>query len=72
MCELKERLIKRAEKKHARIFPCARKQDFNACFTQVDDRLLFWYNTHDRSTHIVSGKIIEAAPATGFMLPPAA
>jgi hypothetical protein len=69
MCELKRRLIKKAKKKHCHIFPCALKKDLNACFSVVDDRLFFWYNTHDKSTHVVSARV---KPSTRLKLPVAA
>jgi hypothetical protein len=69
MCELKRQLIRKAKKKHSRIFPCARKKDLNACFTRVEDRLLLWYNTHDKSTHVVSARV---KPETRLKLPVAA
>ena len=60
MGELEKRLIQRAIHKHKKIFPCARRNSFAACFTREKDRLLFWYNTKDRSTHVVSAKIMRA------------
>ena len=38
---------------YQRIFPCANTQQLNDCFTQAGNRLLFWFNTEDNSTHIV-------------------
>ena len=69
MFELKRKLIRKAKRKHSSIFPCARKKNLNACFTRVDDRLLLWYNTHDKSTHVVSARV---KPSTRYRLPVAA
>ena len=63
MGELEKRLIRRAIHKHKKIFPCARRRSLEACFTREKDRLLFWYNTKDRSTHVVSAKIMHARPS---------
>ena len=69
MVELERRLIRKAKQKHRKILPCSRERTFSTCFTQTDDRLLFWYNTHDRSTHVVSARV---KPATRHKLPVAA
>ena len=63
MGELEQRLIQRAIQKHKKIFPCARKNSLESCFTREKDRLLFWYNTKDRSTHVVSAKIMQTRSA---------
>lgn len=63
MGELEQRLIQRAIQKHKNIYPCARRSTLESCFTREKDRLLFWYNTKDRSTHVVSAKLIEHRPA---------
>jgi hypothetical protein len=65
MGELERQLIRKAKKKHNTIFPCARKRSFSTSFTRADDRLLFWYNTHDSSTHVVSARV---KPATRHKL----
>jgi hypothetical protein len=62
MGELEKRLIQRAMHKHKKIFPCARGDNLQSCFTREKDRLLFWYNTKDRSTHVVSAKMIPEKP----------
>jgi hypothetical protein len=60
MGELEQKLIKKAMQKHKKIFPCARRGNFDRCFTREDDRLLFWYNTTDKSTHVISAKVVQA------------
>ena len=59
MGEIERKLIKRAIERHKKIFPCARRGNFDACFTREDNRLLFWYNTTDKSTHVVSAKMMR-------------
>ncbi|MBN2038226.1 MAG: hypothetical protein JW768_15905 [Chitinispirillaceae bacterium] len=71
MGELEQRLIQRAVQKHKKIFPCAPKNDLQSCFTREKDRLLFWYNTKDRSTHVVSAKLIQEKPARRKSVMPA-
>jgi hypothetical protein len=59
MGELEQKLIRRAMLKHKKIFPCSRKGTFETSFTRESDRILFWYNTRDRSTHVVSTKLVR-------------
>ena len=50
MTEQHTELIKRAEAKHSKIYPAAKK--WEDCFTEEDGLLMFWYNDRERSTHI--------------------
>ncbi len=54
MNELKTRMIKKAEKRHKKIFPCAHRAHFDDCFTNNNDFVFFWYNTEDHSTHVIT------------------
>jgi hypothetical protein len=54
MNELKTRMIKKAEKRHKKIFPCAHRAQFDDCFTNNNDFVFFWYNTEDHSTHVIT------------------
>lgn len=60
MGALEERLIRKAIRKHKKIFPCLSRKEFSKCFTREDGRLLFWYDTEDRSTHLISANILRA------------
>lgn len=53
-----KRLIAKARKKHGdRISPTAYKRSFRECFTENDGVMIFWYNTEDMSTHVVTERI---------------
>ena len=54
-----KKLIKRAVHKYKRIFPCGGRKTFSECFIKAhDNKLYFWFDTEDRSTHIeVDGKV---------------
>jgi hypothetical protein len=54
MNELKRKMIRKALRQYRRIYPCGSKRTFSECFTQVDDGLVFWFNTEDRSTHLLT------------------
>ncbi len=54
---LKKRMIDKAVKIHRDIYPCSATQSFNDCFTVEEDTLIFWFNTKDNSTHIMSEAI---------------
>jgi len=53
MGEKHERLIQKAIEKHERIRPCADKSEFRECFSVFGNKLIFWYNTEDDSTHVL-------------------
>jgi hypothetical protein len=60
MGELERKLIQQALKKHQKIFPCSRKGGFKSSFTHEKGRVLFWYNTNDQSTHVISAKAVRS------------
>lgn len=53
MGELKQKLIERALSEYEQIFPCGSATLFDDCFTTTADKLLFWFNTKDESTHLL-------------------
>jgi len=53
MDSLKLELIQKALKTHKKIFPCGTKNSFSECFTFQGDKVLFWFDTEDHSTHMV-------------------
>lgn len=57
MGEIKLRLIQKAIDEYKRIFPCTNAKHLNDCFTFTGNRLFFWFNTEDNSTHIVIEEI---------------
>ncbi|MGM0461979.1 MAG: hypothetical protein ACQEQ4_06115 [Fibrobacterota bacterium] len=57
MDHLKETLIQKAENRFTHITPCSTKRDIRDCFSVEDNRLLFWFNTSDNSTHILTADI---------------
>ena len=54
MTNQKTRMIKKAEKRHKKIYPCAEKMHLEDCFTKNKDFVFFWYNTEDHSTHVIT------------------
>lgn len=52
----KKALIKKAKSKYKRIFPCGDKKTLSECFTEEDDELIFWFNTEDDSTRVLTKK----------------
>ena len=53
MSEEKIRLIQKAIDSHKKIFPCGSARLLDDCFTVTNDKLLFWFNTEDDSTHLL-------------------
>lgn len=50
----KKRLIARARKLYRTIAPCGERSTIDDCFTVDRNRLIFWFNTADESTHMMS------------------
>jgi len=57
IAEIADSLILQATEKHSTIYPCSNKSAFDECFTHDCDRLIFWYNTEDNSTHVLTKKV---------------
>ena len=53
MAELKQELIQRAVAAHQTIRPCSHKNELDDCFSMMNGKLVFWFNTEDESTHVV-------------------
>lgn len=63
MGELERKLIRKAIRRHKKIYPCPHKGTFETSFTRETDRVLFWYNTKDRSTHVISAECVRRKQA---------
>jgi hypothetical protein len=57
MNKLKETLIERARDRYEEISPCPSKGSFEECFTLENNRLCFWFNTKDQSTHVLAERV---------------
>jgi hypothetical protein len=57
MNKLKEDLIRQARDTYKDILPCTPKSDLADCFTTEEDRVLFWFNTRDKTTHMIAAKM---------------
>lgn len=53
MSDEKIRLLEKAVKKYDRIYPCGHHEKLNECFTNEGNTLMFWFNTEDKSTHLL-------------------
>jgi hypothetical protein len=49
-------LIAQAHHLHGTIYPCANKPSFRECFTEDNGLRLFWFNTEDHSTHVLTAQ----------------
>lgn len=54
--EMRQKLMNNALEQYSRIFPCADKP-FSECFTVDHNRLLFWFNTEDETTHVLTTEL---------------
>ena len=54
MNTVKLTLIFLARKNYNNILPIPRLKDFKNCFTEDFGQVIFWFNTPDESTHLIS------------------
>lgn len=59
MNEIKKTMISEAAQKHNLIYPCGKFSNLEDCFTTYEDQLMLWYNTEDKSTHVIIKTIKE-------------
>lgn len=64
MSDEQRRLIVKALAKYGAIYPCFGKSGFDECFTAEFGILIFWFNSTDNSTHVVT----EGMPVLKRML----
>jgi len=53
MNERKERLFHTALLQYNRIFPCSECDTWDECYTLENNRILFWFNTDEGTTHLL-------------------
>ncbi|KMQ51790.1 hypothetical protein CHISP_1286 [Chitinispirillum alkaliphilum] len=56
MDKLKEKMIRRAVKRYKHIYPCGEKNQLSQCFTTMGNTILFWFNTKDHTTKLITSK----------------
>ena len=57
MNELKQSIINRAIGRYHTVKPVPSARDFTGCFTTDNEKLYFWFNTKDNSTHVLSAPL---------------
>ena len=57
LAEKAETMIRQAFRRHEIIYPCASKTTLSECFTLDKERLVFWFNTPDNSTHVMMADV---------------
>ena len=57
MNDLKKKMILKARQQYNRIYPCSSKKNFGDSFTVEENRILFWFNTPDKSTHVLTQEL---------------
>ncbi|HUI93008.1 MAG TPA: hypothetical protein VLX68_12235 [Chitinivibrionales bacterium] len=53
MGAIKARMIEQAMSQYNDIRPTALRYSFSDCFTVSGDKIMFWFNTGDNSTHML-------------------
>lgn len=54
---LKHELLQRARALHHRVLPCGHCSGLDDGFVALGDDLTFWFNTVDKSTHMVKAQM---------------
>lgn len=57
MGKREQKLFKKARDIYKNITPCGSKKSFDECFTEYEDKLFFWFDTEDDSTHILIDEV---------------
>ncbi len=57
MNELKLNMIRKAREAYADIFPCTTKGNLEECFTLEGNQVFFWFNTPDKTTHMMMSDV---------------
>lgn len=57
MNEIQKRMIDRARKQYKQIKPCGDNNNLYECFTIEGNLVFFWFNTPDKSTHVLTEKL---------------
>jgi hypothetical protein len=57
MNELKNIMISKAVEIYTDIYPVVTKHDLGECFTTEGNILVFWFNTADESTHVLTSRL---------------
>lgn len=50
-------MISKAVELYTNIYPVITKRDLGECFTTEGNVLVFWFNTADESTHVLTTRI---------------
>jgi len=53
MEQIKLELIQEAKDKHGKIYPAGQDKQWEDCFTQQDQTLIFWFNLENNSTKAI-------------------
>jgi len=53
----KKRMISAARKKWGKIHPLPHRNSLENCFTEMLGKAVFWFNTNDKSTHLIKEEI---------------
>jgi len=56
---IKQKLMLDARLMYPSISPLKGKKSFHECFSVFNKELVFWFNTADKSTHILKAKCSE-------------
>lgn len=50
-------MIVKATEMYRVIYPCSSKMELGECFTTEGNLVIFWFNTSDESTHVMTATL---------------
>jgi hypothetical protein len=50
-------MIQHAWERFTHIAPCPTRETLEDCFTVENNYIMFWFNTDDQSTHVITEKL---------------
>jgi hypothetical protein len=57
MNEIQRKMVTKAMEMYKEIRPCSTKRSWGECFTTEGNTIVFWFNTSDESTHVLTDKV---------------
>lgn len=57
MNELKNIMIRKAYEMYKGVYPVKSHDKLSDCFTIEENMIMFWFNTPDQSTHVITEKM---------------
>jgi hypothetical protein len=54
-------MIEQAQRQFKTIYPCGLKKSLTECFTRHNNHIIFWFNTEDHTTHMLTSDVTSVS-----------